>query len=101
MSVANFTRDNFDKEIADGTVLVDFQTDSCVHCRRLAPLVERLALRCGDVKFGKVNAGTERELARKYGIIAVPTLILFRDGVEVKRSVGAVPEEKLTGLLKS
>ena len=101
MPLTNFTRDNFDREISAGTVLVDFYGDNCTHCRRLSPLVERTALRCGNVKFGKVDVEAERELAGRYGIFAIPTLILFRDGEEVKRSVGAIPEEKLADLIKS
>lgn len=67
----------------------------------LSRISERTALRCDNVKFGRVDVEAERELAKRYGIFAIPTLIPFRDGEEVKRSVGAVPEEKLADLIKS
>ena len=80
---------------ADGPVVVDFYTDSCIACRKLAPTMESLAGRyTGKVTFLKVNVGRSADLGRQYEIEAVPTVMLFVGGEIRQRWVGAMPAEQ-------
>jgi thioredoxin 1 len=85
MPIPEIKNDEFEKETADGIVLVDFFTPTCGPCRMMAPVLES----CKDfVKIIKVDASKELDLGSKFGIKAVPTLVFFKDGQEVKRVVG-------------
>lgn len=82
-------------------LLIDFWAEWCTPCRLLSPIFERLAEKYSDkVVFAKVNVDECPELAREYGIMAIPTLILFSNGVEVERIVGLVPEKRIESLIK-
>ena len=95
--ITNITKENFDKEVmqAEGTVLIDFWAAWCGPCRMIAPAVEKIAEERPDVKVCKVNIDDEQELAIKYGVMSIPTLILFKDGKAVKQTMGFQPEEAL------
>ena len=86
-----FTTADFEKEVleADIPVLVDFYADWCGPCKMMAPVIEEIAGEADDVKVGKLNIDNEMEIAQKYGVMSIPTLIVFRDGKEVKRDLGA------------
>lgn len=92
MSVQKLNRNNFDSVIASGTALVDFYADWCGPCRMVAPVVDEIAKERGDVTVGKINVDDEGELAMKYGVMSIPTLIVFKDGKEKTRLVGARPK---------
>jgi len=78
-------------------VLVDFYADWCAPCRMLAPILDRLAAAGqGRVLVAKVDTDASPEVATRYGIRSIPTVILFRDGVEAERSVGIEPERLAT-----
>jgi len=81
---------------AKGTVLVDFWAPWCGPCRMQTPILERLAA-SGDIsaKIFKVNTDENPDIAQKYGIVSIPTLILFENGQEVERYVGVQPENIL------
>ena len=81
---------NFD-EIIQERVLVDFYANWCGPCKMLSPILEKL----DGIKVLKVNVDENPELARKYGVMSIPCLILFEKGKELKRNVGFIPEEKL------
>jgi len=82
-------------------VLVDFWAEWCAPCRLLSPIFERLAEKYSDkVVFAKVNVDDCPDIAEEYGIMAIPTLILFTSGVEVERIVGLVPEKRIESLIK-
>ena len=92
------TKDNFEAEVlkSDKPVLVDFWATWCPPCRRLAPVVAKLAEEKADtLKVGKVDVDDQQELAAQFGIMSIPTLILFKDGKAVKQTVGFQPEEAL------
>lgn len=90
------TSSGFSKAIQDGMVLVDFYSDTCVPCRRMMPVLAEVESEAGgSFSAVKVNVATDGELADKYGVYAVPTFILFKDGEEKSRQVGAVPKEEL------
>lgn len=85
------TKDNFEKEVinSDIPVLVDFWATWCGPCRMLAPIIEEIAKDYrGRVKVGKVNVDEENELAIKFAIASIPTVLLFKNGQIVGKSVG-------------
>jgi len=82
-------------------ILVDFWAEWCAPCRMLAPIFEKLSEKYSDrMVFAKVNVDECPDIAEDYGIMAVPTLILFVDGTEVERIVGLVPEKHIESLIK-
>ena len=100
MSVMHITKDNFDEIVNSGKpVLLDFWATWCGPCRMIAPIVEEIAAERDDVIVGKVNVDEEMELAVKFGIISIPTLILLKDGAEAGKLVGYVPKSKILELL--
>ncbi|MEM4389966.1 MAG: thioredoxin [Candidatus Micrarchaeia archaeon] len=102
--VVEVTGRNFEKEVlqAKTPVLVDFWAAWCGPCRMLAPTIEELAKEYeGSIKFAKVNVDEESELAARYAVMSIPTLILFKDGKPVDSSVGARPKAALKAWLDS
>ena len=100
MSVFHLTRDNFDETIESGKSLVDFWADWCGPCRMLAPTIEAIAQKYdGEVKVCKVDIDDEPELAMRYGVMSIPTVIVFNDGAEVNKVVGVRPQEELESML--
>ena len=90
----HFTKDGLDKALAQkGLLMVDFWADWCGPCKMLAPLIESLDKEYeGRVTVGKVNVDDEQELAIRYGVMSIPTVIFFKDGQEIDRKVGVMPE---------
>ena len=92
MSVQKLNQNNFNNAIANGTTLVDFYADWCGPCRMVSPIVDEIAEERPDVTVGKVNVDDENELAMKYEVMSIPTLLVFKDGKETARIVGARPK---------
>lgn len=89
--------DEFDGAIKEGTVLVDFFADWCGPCKMLGPVVEKAAEKyAGKVGFCKVNVDESPSIAGRYGIMSIPTLIVFQDGQPKASSVGYMSEEQLS-----
>ena len=102
MSEIKITKENFNDEVinCDKTVLVDFWADWCGPCKMLAPTISEIAEEFADsVKVGKVNVDEQPELADKFGITSIPTVIAFKDGKVLDTSVGYVSKSKLEAMI--
>lgn len=90
--------ENFEKEVlnAEQPVLVDFYADWCGPCKMMSPIIEELATELkGKGKVGKINIDQNQDLAIKYGVMSIPTLIIFKEGKETKRFVGVRDKKEL------
>lgn len=94
------TDDEFDTATAEGVVLLDFYGAWCPPCKALAPILEALEEQVTDVTFLKVNIDDQAATTKRFSVTLVPTLILLKDGVEVKRHLGILSAPKLTEWLK-
>ena len=97
MSVVEGFDNNFENEVlkSDKKVLVDFNAEWCGPCRMLKPFLEEISNEKDDIKVVSINVDEYPDVSREYGIMSIPCLILFKDGKEVKRSVGFMPKEEL------
>ena len=97
----NITKANFDELVirSSKTVLLDFWAPWCGPCRMVAPIVEEIAAEREDILVGKVNVDEEMELAVKFGIISIPTLIVMKNGEVANKAVGYMPKAEILKLL--
>lgn len=102
MSVINVTKENFQSEVIESKepVLVDFWAAWCGPCQMLSPIVDEVAEEVTGVKVCKVNVDEEMDIARQFRILSIPTLLLFRDGKEANRSMGAIPKSAVLEFIK-
>ena len=98
----HFTKDGFDKALSQGKLMMmDFWASWCGPCRMLGPVIEQLDNQYPDVVVGKVNVDDEQELAMRYGVMSIPTVIFFKDGKEIDRKVGVMPPEAFVQVLEA
>ena len=101
MSILKINKNNYDEVIAnEKPVLIDFYADWCGPCRMVAPIVEEIALEHPEYVIGKVNVDDEPELASKYGVFSIPTLVVLKNGKVSRQLSGARPKEKILDLFK-
>ena len=100
MAVITINKDNFEKEVlkSDKKVLVDFNADWCGPCRMLKPVIDELGEN-EKYKVASINIDDEEDLARDYGVMSIPCLVVFENGKEVKRSVGLIPKSEVEALI--
>ena len=95
----HLNKDNFQNEISVNKTLVDFYADWCGPCKMIAPFVEEIANERPDITVGKVNVDLDSEIAIKYSVVSIPTLIVFENGVEKNRLVGYRPKDDILKML--
>lgn len=101
MIIKEVGKDNFEKEVLNiGNVLVDFNADWCGPCRMLRVVLDEIASEREDGKIVSINVDRESELAKEYGVMSIPCLIAFKDGKEVKRSVGLISKSEVIEMLR-
>ena len=100
MATRTMTSTDHDQTVEEGIVLIDFWAAWCGPCRQFAPIFERVSERNADAIFAKVDTEAEPELAEKYGITAITTLVVYRDGIPVFGQPGAVREADLEDILR-
>ena len=101
MSAININKNNFENEVlnSDKTVLLDFWASWCAPCRRVVPIVEEIADERRDIKAGKINVDEEPELANKFSIMSIPTLVVMKNGKIVQQVSGARPKNAILEML--
>ena len=101
MSVIKVNEKNFEAEVmhASGKVIVDFYADWCGPCKLLAPILEEIASEYSDVKIVKVDVDNNPSIASKYGVMSIPTVYLFKDGIETTHFVGLRSKTEIINLI--
>lgn len=101
MAVVTITKENFEQEVLQSAkpVLLDFWASWCGPCRMLSPVVDEVAEERTDVKVGKVNVDEQPELVGQFGVMSIPTLLVFEQGKLVRQAVGARPKASVLELL--
>ena len=101
MSVMMITKNNFDLiKNSDKPVLLDFYADWCGPCRMVAPILHEIAEERSDIVVGKINVDNEEELAMKFGVYSIPTLVVMKNGAVVKQASGARPKAQILAMLE-
>ena len=97
MSVLKITNKNFKEEVlnSDKPVIIDFYADWCMPCKMMSPIIESIAEENQELKVGKINVDEAQELAVKYNIMSIPTIIIFKNGNEHKKIIGVTSKENI------
>ncbi len=101
MSVIEITKENFQSEVlnSDKPTLLDFWASWCGPCRMVSPIVDEISEERSDIKVGKINVDEQTELAARFGIMSIPTLVVLKNGKIVNQAVGARPKAQILSML--
>ncbi len=101
MSVINITKNNFSEEVlnSDKPVLLDFWASWCGPCRMVSPIIDEIANERADIKVGKINVDEQPELAAKFSVMSIPTLVVIKDGKIVNQAMGARPKAQILDMI--
>ena len=101
MTAININKNNFQNEVmnSDKTVLLDFGAPWCAPCRMVVPIIEEIAGERPDIKVGKINVDEQSELASKFGIMSIPTLVVMKNGKIVQQVSGVRPKNAILEML--
>lgn len=97
--VIKITESNFDSFVESGVALIDVKAEWCGPCKMLSPIIDELAGEYTNVKIGKMDADECKDKAIDLGVRSIPTIIIFKDGVEVERNTGSLPKNRLKSLI--
>ena len=103
MSVLKFEEGNFEEQVlkSEGKVLVDFYADWCGSCKMMVPIIEEIEKEVQEnVKVGKVNVDSNQELAIKYDVMSIPTIMIFQNGKPIKTFIGVTDKQEILEILK-
>ncbi|MBE6152954.1 MAG: thioredoxin [Firmicutes bacterium] len=95
MSILHLEKENFNEIINDGLTLVDFYAEWCGPCKMLGPIIEEVSNQVSNVKIIKINVDEHSNIAQKYGVMSIPTLIMFKDGQEIDKTIGFMTKEDM------
>lgn len=101
MAVVKLTAENFEKEVlqSEKPVLVDFYADWCGPCQMMGPVVEEISNEVNDAKICKINIDEQMSIAQKYGVMSIPTFIVFKNGDVADKKMGAMPKSAVLSML--
>lgn len=101
MAVVKLTAENFEKEVlqSEKPVLVDFYADWCGPCQMMGPVVEEISNEVNDAKVCKINIDEQMPIAQKYGVMSIPTFIVFKNGDVADKKMGAMPKSAVLSML--
>ena len=102
MSVLKITSENFESEVINSKepVMIDFFANWCGPCKMMSPVIDEIAEELQNIKVGKINVDENQDLAMKYNVMSIPTIVIIKDGREIKRFVGVQDKENLIKDLK-
>jgi len=101
MSVLKITNENFNEEVLESnkTTIVDFYADWCGPCKMMSPVIDKIAEENDNIKVGKLNVDEAQDIAVKYNVMSIPTIIIFKNGLEHKRFVGVTSKSEILNAL--